>query len=115
MLPSNRNQKRRVSAGSWKALICWECNESRYKSDEYPQLGDDDAAVNMVYSEIYTTHACLFEPYEVLLDNQADVSNVPENFLADKSRVRPFFAGGHRIELARQDTLNCYIRPDDRN
>ena len=33
------------------------------------------------------THACLFEPHEVLLENQSDVSIVSELFLTDIRRV----------------------------
>ena len=83
-----KSEKKGKRTGSKKAVICEECNEPGHKRDECQQLGDDDdAAVSMVYCGIYMTHACLFEPNEELLDNQADVSIVSELFLTDIRRV----------------------------
>ena len=106
---SNRAQKK-------KPLICWSCGEPGHRMNECPASSDqepENRKCTTTMLNAFTSGSEPFQWYEVLLDNQADVSVVHPRLLTN---VRPATRGcsvaglsGHELELPNVGELDQFF------
>ena len=94
--------------GKKRDVICWNCNEKGHFRDKCPKRNkrddeDDECGSAMVCTgSAFHTQGCSFQWYEVLLDNQADISILHPRLLTELKPVNNCFVSGvsgHKISL----------------